>query len=49
MSFTSLEGGNRSSFQNVVFSRWTNSKNPVIVSVIHRRQNPLESASTNFD
>jgi hypothetical protein len=43
----SPEDGNRSSFCNVVFSslyntwRWTKSNNPVILSVIHHRQNPL--------
>jgi hypothetical protein len=50
----SLEDGNRSTFQNVVFSsfqntrRWKKSKNPVILSVIHHRQNPLESTLNVF-
>jgi hypothetical protein len=49
----SLKDGNRSSFLNIVFSsfqntvRWTKSKNPVILSVIHDRQNALESISWN--
>jgi hypothetical protein len=44
----SPEDGNRSSFRNVVFSclwnsgRWTKSKNLVVMSVTHHRQNPLE-------
>jgi hypothetical protein len=44
----SPEDGNRPSFRNVVFSsfwntgRWTKSKNPVILNVIHHRQNPSE-------
>jgi hypothetical protein len=48
----SPDKGNRSSFRNVVFSdvfqntgRWTKSKTPVIPSVIHHRQNPLECCS----
>jgi hypothetical protein len=46
---SSPEDKNRSSFRNVVFSslwnteRWRESKNPVILSVIHHRQNPIES------
>jgi hypothetical protein len=42
----SPEDGNRSSFRNVVFSciynsrRWTKPTNPVILNVIHHRQNP---------
>jgi hypothetical protein len=43
----SLEDRNRSSFRNVVFFRIPDDgqspKPPVIPSVIHRRQNPLES------
>jgi hypothetical protein len=49
-SILSPEGGNRSSIQNAVFVsvlyntvRWLKTKNPVISSVIHHRQNPLES------
>jgi hypothetical protein len=44
----SPENGNRSNFRNVVLSsfsntgRWTKLKPPVILSVIHHRQNPLE-------
>jgi hypothetical protein len=46
----SPEEGNRSSFRNAVFSsfentvRWTLSKTPTILSVIHHRQNPMEYA-----
>jgi hypothetical protein len=46
----SPEDGNRSSFRNVVFSiqyntgRWKKFKNPIILCVIHYRQNSLESA-----
>jgi hypothetical protein len=46
----SPEDGNRASFQNVVFfsnylesGRWTKSVTPVILCVIHHRQNPIES------
>jgi hypothetical protein len=45
----SPEDGYRSNFQNVVFSSFLEppamekSKNPVILNVIHHRQNPLES------
>jgi hypothetical protein len=45
----SPEDGNRSSFRNAVVSssynsgRWTESTNPVILNVIHHRQNPLHS------
>jgi hypothetical protein len=45
----SPEDGKRSSFQNVVFSRIPDNgkspKNPVILCVIHHRQNRLESKS----
>jgi hypothetical protein len=42
----SPENGNRSHFQNVVVSgvqnsgRWTESRHPVILSIVHHRQNP---------
>jgi hypothetical protein len=45
---TSPEDGNRSSFRIAVFSsiqnsgEWTKSRNPVVVSVIHHRQNPSD-------
>jgi hypothetical protein len=42
----SLEDGNRSSFRNVVFSRIPDDgkvQNPVILCIMHHRQNPLES------
>jgi hypothetical protein len=45
------KGNRRSSFRNVVFSSlhntgsWTKPENPVTPSVIHHRQNPLESTS----
>jgi hypothetical protein len=49
-STPSPENGNKFGFRNVVFfsvlqntRRWTQSKNPVIQSVIHHCQNPLES------
>jgi hypothetical protein len=38
--------GKRSSLRKVVFVntvRWTKSQNPLILIVVHRRQNPLES------
>jgi hypothetical protein len=44
-----LEDGNEPSFQNVFFyvsqniRQWKKNKNPVIPSVIHHYQNPLES------
>jgi hypothetical protein len=44
------EDGNRSRFRNVVFSsflntgRWTQPGNPLTLSVIHHRQNPLGPA-----
>jgi hypothetical protein len=41
------EDGNRSSFRNVLLSitgRWTQSKNLVILSVTHHRQNPSEAS-----
>jgi hypothetical protein len=49
----SPEDGNRSSFRNVVFlfsnssepGRWTKSENPLILCVIHHRQNPTESTN----
>jgi hypothetical protein len=50
----SPEDGSRSSFQNVcVFSyfesgRWTKSKNPVSLCVIHHRQNPTASRIITF-
>jgi hypothetical protein len=52
----SPEDGNRSSFRNVVFlspnslesGRWTKSENPLILCVIHHRQNPIESTSKHF-
>jgi hypothetical protein len=42
-----LEDGKRSSFRNAVFflentERWTKSKNMILPSAIHHRQNPLE-------
>jgi hypothetical protein len=43
------EDGNKPSFRNAVFSstynssRCTKSRNPVILSVIHHRQNPSDS------
>jgi hypothetical protein len=49
VSFLSSEDKNRFSFRNVVFSRvknawrWTKSKNPLILSNIQHRQNPLLS------
>jgi hypothetical protein len=45
-----IKDGNRSSFRNPVCSsfqntgRWTKSQNPVILSFMRYRQNPLESA-----
>jgi hypothetical protein len=50
-SFPSPEDGNISSFRSFVLSsiciwnsgRWTKSRNPVILSVIHHRQNPSDS------
>jgi hypothetical protein len=52
VSYSSPEDANRSSFRKVVFSRffntgrWIKSKNLVILSVIHHRQNRLESTAT---
>jgi hypothetical protein len=49
VSLPSPEDGNRSSFRNVVFSctwntgRWTKSRNPLILSVVHHRQNTSDS------
>jgi hypothetical protein len=46
MSSHSSENGNRSSFRNAVFfsfqntGQWTESENPVILSVIHHHQYP---------
>jgi hypothetical protein len=48
---TTPEDINRSRFRNVVFSsfynpeRWIKSKNPVILSVIHHRQSPIDSTT----
>jgi hypothetical protein len=50
----SHEARNRSSFRNVVLSsisnsgRWTKSSNPMILNIIHHRQNPLDSAVPNL-
>jgi hypothetical protein len=49
VSMLSPEDGNRPSFLNVVLSdisnsrRWTKSRNPVILSAVLHRQNPLDS------
>jgi hypothetical protein len=50
----SPDDGNRYSFRNVVFSsilnseRWTKSKNPVTLGVMHHREKTSESAGTNL-
>jgi hypothetical protein len=50
VSIHSIEDGNRFSFQNIVFLSlwntgwWIKSRIPVILSVIHHCQNPLEAA-----